>query len=111
MLAIRWLEITPDSYLQWGSATWQEDQEGEAMREDVAFIDDEGVAPDARYASDNEGSMGDAPQVSDSWRGGAGCGRKGRGWWGRTEKGKSNGKSLAKVCVGQEEERVGERAM
>ena len=48
------------------------------MREDIAFIDDEGVAPDAQYASDNEGSMGDAPQVTDSWQGGAGCGRKGR---------------------------------
>ena len=37
--------------------------------EDVAFIDDEGLAPDHQYASDNEGSVGDAPQVSKRWKG------------------------------------------
>eukprot|EP01018_Ginkgo_biloba_P021440 Gb_01207 [translate_table: standard] len=44
----------------------EEDQEGQRTKDDDAFIDDTGVDPIDRYASDDEaGSIGDAPQAEE----------------------------------------------
>ncbi|KAK9087840.1 hypothetical protein Syun_030234 [Stephania yunnanensis] len=41
----------------------EDDQEGVRIMDDVNFIDDTGVDPADRYGSDNEGFIGDAPQL------------------------------------------------
>lgn len=43
----------------------EDDQEGVRTIDDDAFIDDTGVDPTDRYGSDNEGSVGDAPQAEE----------------------------------------------
>ncbi|KAK9164530.1 hypothetical protein Syun_005432 [Stephania yunnanensis] len=41
----------------------EDDQEGVRTMDDDNFIDDTGVDPADRYGSDNEGFIGDAPQL------------------------------------------------
>ncbi|KAK9154314.1 hypothetical protein Sjap_001794 [Stephania japonica] len=43
----------------------EDDQEGVRTMDDDNFIDDTGVDPADRYGSDNEGSIGDAPQADE----------------------------------------------
>ncbi|KAK9127085.1 hypothetical protein Syun_015882 [Stephania yunnanensis] len=43
----------------------EDDQEGDRTMDDDNFIDDTGVDPADRYGSDNEGSIGDAPQAEE----------------------------------------------
>lgn len=43
----------------------EDDQEGQRTRDDDAFIDDTGVDPHDRFRSDDEGSIGDAPQAEE----------------------------------------------
>uniref|UniRef100_A0A0D6R9G8 TFIIS N-terminal domain-containing protein n=1 Tax=Araucaria cunninghamii TaxID=56994 RepID=A0A0D6R9G8_ARACU len=44
----------------------EDDQEGQRTKDDEAFIDDAGVDPHDRFASDDEaGSIGDAPQAEE----------------------------------------------